>query len=173
MTLGTHVYHTWIYNKACWYHELIPAGSEPFWIWGINRCLLFQLCSATDFTSPSLNTFIGKCSVTLIVSPKCKQYMSFSNLWGTALCPMTTSALHILTPQTLIMFFLWRLWVYWMSIVVQWYSALWIVQDMFLSCHSTYHSAGQGCDVYPASILPYWRHPAHILVKWPFFSPTR
>lgn len=75
------------------------------------------------------------------------------------------------TLQTLIMFFffLWRLWVF-----IE--SPLWcsdIVQDMFLSSHCTYHSAGQGCDVYPASILPYWRHPAHNLVKWPFFSPTR
>lgn len=168
MTLGTHVYHTWIYNKACWYHELIPSGSEPFWIWGINRCLLFQLCSATDFTSPSLNTFIGKCSVTLIVSP------SASNTCRFLICEVLLCARWLHLPYTS-----WhhRPWSCFFCEDCEFIECpLWcsdIVQDMFLSCHSTYHSAGQGCDVYPASILPYWRRPAHILVKWPFFSPTR
>lgn len=41
-----------------------------------------------------------------------------------------------------------------------------------LSCYGTYRFVGPGCDVYPVSILPCWKHLARSLVKWTFSSPT-
>lgn len=38
--------------------------------------------------------------------------------------------------------------------------------------YGTYRSVHPGCDVYPTSTLPCWKHPAHSLAKWPSSSPT-